>query len=432
IDAMQQSGTPWTFAASQSLFVKMMLCASATETNANREVATGTNPVLGRAAAPKDLFEGYGLINPDAAIEAVSLTWSGEDIGDASAGGRFDRRAWGRRLGITSGFPTTVMLTPDSTADYDIYLYSETPDAKGNPVIRASSTKAGTGIVESFNFTPTANEKRYLFIKRVSGSGGWSLTSFPETPVCGDQTVQSTEDCDDGNTVSGDCCSSTCTAESDGSPCSDGLFCTATDACSGGVCTGSGNPCSGGAECNNSCNESINNCASAAGTPCTSDANPCTLDQCSGAGSCAHPPGNAGSVCRSATGVCDTAETCTGASSGCPTDSLVSSATVCRAAGAICDAAERCTGSGPACSADSSATTETTCRAAATACDAAESCSGTSSVCPADGVRDSSTVCRSAVSACDVAETCTGSDAACPANTFATPVTICRAAGGVC
>ena len=56
------------------------------------------------------------------------------------------------------------------------------------------------------------------------------------------------------------------------------------------------------------------------GTGCTSDGNPCTLDQCNGTSvDCQHPPGNAGDVCHAALpGECDIPEHCTGSSPNCP------------------------------------------------------------------------------------------------------------------
>ncbi len=55
-----------------------------------------------------------------------------------------------------------------------------------------------------------------------------------------------------------------CTAnDPDGAKCNDGLFCTETDACLDGVCTGEGDPCpgpDGDANCAESCNESLDNC----------------------------------------------------------------------------------------------------------------------------------------------------------------------------
>jgi len=75
-----------------------------------------------------------------------------------------------------------------TTADYDLYLYSQTPDAKGNPVILAASTAAGLGTDEAIEFVPTASETAYLFVKRVAGDGMWSLTGTIELPppaTCG-------------------------------------------------------------------------------------------------------------------------------------------------------------------------------------------------------------------------------------------------------
>src|SRR6185503_5055150 len=52
----------------------------------------------------------------------------------------------------------------------------------------------------------------------------------------------------------------------------------------------------------------------ASGTACTDDGNSCSLDQCDGVNDdCQHPAGNAGATCRVAAGICDVAETCTGA-----------------------------------------------------------------------------------------------------------------------
>src|SRR6266516_1942038 len=76
-----------------------------------------------------------------------------------------------------------------------------------------------------------------------------------------------------------------------------------------------------------------------AATACTSDGNPCTLDQCDGAtAACQHPAGNTGAVCRPAAGACDVAEACTGTSATCPADAK--STAVCRPAAGACDVAE--------------------------------------------------------------------------------------------
>jgi hypothetical protein len=176
IDALQDAGLVWDFSSSDdALLVKMLMNAAATESNALREAGTGFDPTLGRAATPKDRFEGYGIINPDAAVEAASLAYTGGALAGSTAGGLYDRRAWGRHVSLTSGTNISATLTVPGGADLDLYLYSETPDSKGNPVIRAASTNAGAGVNESINYSSGTTETAYLFIKRVSGSGSWSL-----------------------------------------------------------------------------------------------------------------------------------------------------------------------------------------------------------------------------------------------------------------
>jgi cysteine-rich repeat protein len=57
-------------------------------------------------------------------------------------------------------------------------------------------------------------------------------------PACGNSIVEPGEDCDDGNTVGGDCCSASCVLEPDGAVCDDDLFCTKGETCSAGMCSG--------------------------------------------------------------------------------------------------------------------------------------------------------------------------------------------------
>jgi len=86
------------------------------------------------------------------------------------------------------------------------------------------------------------------------------------------------EQCDDGNTEDGDCCSSTCQVENDGLACaSDGNSCT-DDQCLAGSC------------------HHANNSA-----PCASDGNACTDDQCL-SGTCRHLSNSA---------MCDDGDACT-------------------------------------------------------------------------------------------------------------------------
>jgi cysteine-rich repeat protein len=57
--------------------------------------------------------------------------------------------------------------------------------------------------------------------------------------ACGDGVRDPGEQCDDGNTAAGGCCSPDCrTAAPDGTSCDDGNVCTSGDVCAGGACAG--------------------------------------------------------------------------------------------------------------------------------------------------------------------------------------------------
>jgi cysteine-rich repeat protein len=61
--------------------------------------------------------------------------------------------------------------------------------------------------------------------------------------VCGNGIRCGAEQCDDGNTSSGDCCSAACTYEAASAPCDDHDLCTILDVCNGsGTCAGTAAP----------------------------------------------------------------------------------------------------------------------------------------------------------------------------------------------
>ncbi|MGC3958310.1 MAG: PKD domain-containing protein [Verrucomicrobiota bacterium] len=183
IDTLQQRGTNWSFSSSQHpRLVKMLLCATSSESNANRDSAVN-NPTLQRATAGpngypvgKDQHEGYGLINPDAAVEAVALSYlPGTTVSETLGDTVTDKRVWARSLQLPAGESFTVDLAVPGTGDYDLHLYSRTPSAYGTPILIAASTAAGNGVAESLSFTPAATTNLILVVKRISGSGTFSL-----------------------------------------------------------------------------------------------------------------------------------------------------------------------------------------------------------------------------------------------------------------
>jgi PKD repeat protein len=180
IQAMQQRGIQWDFNSSQHpRFVKMVLCATASESNLNRENnSLSLSPTLQRASTGpngfpvgKDPYEGFGNINADAAVEAVTMTYIPATILTATSGlAPTDQRVWSRTVNLLGdrNFHATLAVT---NGDFDLYLYSATPSAYGTPVILASSAQAGTNVAETIDFAPSSGQTALLVVKRIGGLG---------------------------------------------------------------------------------------------------------------------------------------------------------------------------------------------------------------------------------------------------------------------
>ena len=190
IDALQQQGTAWDFESDElPRFVKMVLCATATETGKIRE-DWGADPSVQRAAsgpngfpAAKDRYEGYGLINADAAVEAVWRTYVPRSQATDEFGSELaDRRAWAAKINLIAGCGIDISLDNPSTGDFDLYLYSGIPSDTGTPIILAAGTRDGTGVDETISYTPDDDAMVLLVVKRVSGSGTFKIQSSQSGP----------------------------------------------------------------------------------------------------------------------------------------------------------------------------------------------------------------------------------------------------------
>jgi len=101
------------------------------------------------------------------------------------------------------------------------------------------------------NCTPTGCGNGIVTAPETCDDSGESAACNGDCTVasCGDGTMNATagEDCDDGNDVSGDCCSASCAAEAEFSPCpDDGDACTTISECDGaGICEHRAAPATG-------------------------------------------------------------------------------------------------------------------------------------------------------------------------------------------
>jgi hypothetical protein len=168
---------------------------TATETYPNlRETAASTvSPILNRGG--KDVQEGYGRLNVDAAADAVLKTYQiGTTVSDslgnpptlADISVLGQRLAWARNVQLVSGVKYNFTLSVPSGADYDLYLYNATGNAYGEPVILANSTTAALGGVENIAFMPSMSGEYYVVVKLAredTGAGQFTLTSSPSQAV---------------------------------------------------------------------------------------------------------------------------------------------------------------------------------------------------------------------------------------------------------
>jgi len=178
----------WVYSEAQAFMVKMLLLMTATETYPKlREGDTVgvDSPTLDRGG--KDVHEGYGRINADAAVEAASMTYRIGTVATGVLGSTvLDKQCWARNVYLQEGTEYKFNLSVPAGADYDLYLYNMTGDAYGEPVILAKSTKEIVGGFENITYTPGLSGRYYVVVKRAredTGVGQFTLTSSPRQAV---------------------------------------------------------------------------------------------------------------------------------------------------------------------------------------------------------------------------------------------------------
>lgn len=113
--------------------------------------------------------------------------------------------------------------------------------------------------------------------------------SAAQVALCGNETVEAGEECDDGGQQDGDCCSADCQFEAQGSPCPDENWCNGSETCNGtGQCQPSTPPdCNDDNPCTNDvCNSLQQNCMHVANDNACDDGDPCTVGDTCGSSQC--------------------------------------------------------------------------------------------------------------------------------------------------
>jgi subtilisin family serine protease len=172
IEAM---GNDWGHTEADVLKIKNILCGTATELNAGEVFSTYSNiPTLNRG--DRDLVEGFGKVHGDAAIEGFLTEYIAGSIATDSLGSSLgDKQSWARRVELDALIEFTAGIDMDGSADFDLYLYDPSVDVTSGTGILVKSVTNGAGLPENILYTPASDMTAYLVIKRVSGSGSFTL-----------------------------------------------------------------------------------------------------------------------------------------------------------------------------------------------------------------------------------------------------------------
>lgn len=167
----------WSIGSSSAKMVKAILCMTATETyGLRREIYTSSSPTLERSNNNgKDVHEGYGRINIDAAIEAWTNNLTiplANSINisvwlNTSQYNPYGKHAYAGYVNLKIDDNVVFNLTVPNGADYDLYLYNNTPNEYGEPIIIDSSISSSKGGNEIINYTATHNGKFFLVVKAI-------------------------------------------------------------------------------------------------------------------------------------------------------------------------------------------------------------------------------------------------------------------------
>ena len=156
----------WNYSSSDVYKVKQIMLMSTWATNSS-------------SRAVKNIYEGWGEIQADAAIDVVlkSPYVPGTTVSGSISNAELGHKIWGRQVHLIAGHKYNFTLTMDPTLDADLYLYSNTYNSYGNPIILKVSKNNGLGVPEYISFNPGITGNYYIYVKTWMGSGTFHLSS---------------------------------------------------------------------------------------------------------------------------------------------------------------------------------------------------------------------------------------------------------------
>jgi len=182
----------WNYTEQEALFVKNLLLLTATETYPNRRLYPEDgeedlyNPLLNRG--DKDVHEGYGKINPDAAIDAImnqmaiNTTFYNQSLYSIPTNDESKPYCWARKIYLPRDFYNITLQVPQN-ADFDLFIYEYQGNQYGEPTYQLRRINETLGEDEvAIDWFPPSDNYYFVVVKGVNGSGMFNL-SFYKSPT---------------------------------------------------------------------------------------------------------------------------------------------------------------------------------------------------------------------------------------------------------
>ncbi|MBD3353017.1 MAG: S8 family serine peptidase [Candidatus Lokiarchaeota archaeon] len=169
----------WNYSKDEVNKIKSWLLMTCTETAPNDRNWDGNyDPLVNKGE--KDIHEGYGRINPLAALELISKTLisntTDSDYITAVNEDHYNAKTcYARNISLKTTNYYTINLTVPDNADFDVYIYKDNPNDYGEPILFDSSTSGILGKNEVFQISPSENGTYYLVVKAIRGKGTFTI-----------------------------------------------------------------------------------------------------------------------------------------------------------------------------------------------------------------------------------------------------------------